>query len=183
MPVDKSRGSTRSILLLLLFFALYFYRLGAANVEALLNYPFWLDMGPMMSNADFIQLRTDQVWKIVPIMVAPFGLLVLITSALALLGAPPVPRWVFIGAFALQLVAGVSTVTVQVPIQLQLDTSGYDAAALERLISTDLLFRKLPSMIEGIFVILGLWHIIRAARSASQAAGPKTSGFTIADGR
>ncbi|MBA2466455.1 MAG: hypothetical protein H0V46_02475 [Sphingomonas sp.] len=170
MTDESARGSARSILLLL-FFALYFYRLGAANVEALLNYPFWLDMGPMMSNADFIQLRTDQVWKIVPIMVAPIGLLVLVTGALALAGAPPVPRWVFIGALVLQLVAVVSTLTIQLPIQMQLDTSGYDAAALKRLISTDLLFRKLPSVIEAVFVGLGLWRVIQAARSAPQSTG------------
>ena len=33
---------------LLLFFALYFYRLGVTSLEAFFNYPFWKDMGPMM---------------------------------------------------------------------------------------------------------------------------------------
>lgn len=166
MPVNRSRLSGRS-LLLLLFFMLYFYRLGAANVEALLNYPFWKAMGPMMSNADFIQLRTEHVWKIVPIMVAPIGLLVLVTGALSVLGAPPVPRWAFLCALVLQLVAMASTLAIQLPIQMQLDTSGYDAAAIDRLISTDLLFRKLPSVIEGAFVLLALWRVITTARNRS----------------
>jgi hypothetical protein len=152
----------------MLFFSLYFYRLGAANVEALLNYPFWRDMGTMMSNADFIQLRAEHIWKIFPIMVAPIGLLLLVTAALSLLGAPPVPRWVFVGALTLQLVAVASTLAIQLPIQMQLDTEGYDAAALDRLITTDLLFRKLPSLLEGILVMLGLWQIVQSGRSAPE---------------
>lgn len=166
MLVERSRLSGRSILLLL-FFILYFYRLGAANVEALLNYPFWRAMGPMMSNADFIQLRTEHVWKIVPIMVAPIGLLLIVTAALAGLGAPPVPRWTFLGALVLQLVAVASTLAIQLPIQMQLDTSGYDAAAIDRLISTDLQFRKFPSLIEGVFVLFALWRVITTARARS----------------
>lgn len=147
----------------MLFFMLYFYRIGAANVEALLNYPFWHDMGKTMSNADFINLRTEHVWKIFPIMVAPIGLLLIVTASLAIVGAPPVPRWVFAGALALQLVAIISTLTIQLPIQMHLNTAGYDAVAIKRLISTDLLFRKLPSLIEGALVVFGLWRVISSA--------------------
>lgn len=166
--MHSSRETARDILLLLFFF-LYSYRLGATNVEALINYPFWRDMGPMMSNADFIQLRADHLWKIFPIMVAPIGLLVVVTAVLASTGAQPVPRWAFVGALCFQLVAVVSTVAIQLPIQLQLSAVGYDAASLERLIATDLWFRKLPSVIEGGFVLVAFWKVIRAARTVPRA--------------
>ena len=167
MAAESKRYAGRSILLLL-FFVLSFYRLGAANVEGLLNYPFWRDMGAMMSNVDFIQLRADHIWKIFPILVLPIGLLFLVTAALAVVGAPPVPRWVFIGAVVLQLVAVISTITIQLPIQTQLDTSGYDPGAIDRLIRTDLLFRKLPSLLATILAVLALWRVIGAGRPAPQ---------------
>jgi hypothetical protein len=41
--------------LLVSFFGLFFYVWGAANLEGLMNYPFWRDMGPMMTNENFIK--------------------------------------------------------------------------------------------------------------------------------
>lgn len=163
LGVDMSNAEQRSsftALLLLLFFALYFYRFGASNIEGLLNYPFWRDMGPMMGNDDFMSLRREHLWKIFPLLVFPMLLLVLVTGALAVRGAPPVPRWVFIIALVCQLINLGSTAFIQVPIQLQLTGSGFNAALLDRLISTDLLFRKLPSVPEAILATYGLWSIL-----------------------
>lgn len=149
--------------LLLMFFALYFYRFGVTALEGFFNYPFWRDMGPMMSNADFIRLRADHVWKVFILLLGPAILLVLITLTLAIAPVRPLPRWLFAGAFACQVAALISTFSVQLPIQRQLDTTGYDQAIIERLIATDLLFRKVPSVIEGVFVLVALWIVIRAA--------------------
>lgn len=143
-----------------MFFGLFFYRLGASNIEALLNYPFWRDMGSMMSNDDFIRLRDEHLWKVFPLLVAPIALLVIVTAVLAWTGAPPVPRWVFIGALACQSVMVASTILIQIPIQFELTRSGFDAALLDRLILTDLLLRKLPSLVEAIFVLFGSWAVI-----------------------
>ena len=165
MSSAAQRSSFQS-LLLLLFFALYFYRFGASNIEGLLNYPFWRDMGPMMSNDDFMSLREQHLWKIFPLLVIPMLLLVLVTIALAVRGSPPVPRWIFIGALVCQLINLGSTALIQVPIQFQLTGSGFDAALLDRLISTDMLFRKLPSIIEAVLATFGLWLIL-SQRSGS----------------
>ncbi len=154
------RQSPFRAVLLLLFFSLFFYRLGASNIEALLNYPFWRDMGGMMSNDDFIRLRDDHLWKVFPLLVAPIVLLVIVTAILAWAGAPPVPRWVFVGALACQSIMVASTVLIQIPIQFELNRSGFDAALLDRLIWTDLLLRKLPSLVEAAFVLFGLWAVI-----------------------
>ena len=127
-------------------------------------------MGPMMTKADFIHLRTEHLWKIFPIMVAPIGVLVVVTAVLAWTGAQPVPRWAFVGALCVQLIAVVSTVAIQLPIQAQLSGTGYDAAALERLIRTDLWFRKLPSVIEGGSVLVSFWKVVSAARTVPRPA-------------
>lgn len=146
--------------LLFLFFASFFYRIGAANLEGFFNYPFWRDMGPMMSAEDFIKLRKDHIWKIYVLLVAPIILLFLVTVALTALGSARIPRWVFMGALACQLVALISTLVIQLPIQKRLDRDGFEQAALSRLIATDRWLRKLPSLIECVLVSIGLWIVI-----------------------
>jgi len=155
----EGRPSFRAVMLLL-FFSLFFYRLGASNIEALLNYPFWRDMGGMMSNDDFIRLREEHLWKVFPLLVAPIVLLVIVTAVLAWAGAPPIPRWVFVGALACQSVMVASTVLIQIPIQFELNRSGFDPALIDRLIWTDILLRKLPSLAEGVFVLSALWIVV-----------------------
>lgn len=158
--MQTDRQSPVQAILLLLFFCLFFYRLGASNFEALLNYPFWRDMGSMMSNDDFIRLRDEHLWKVFPLLVAPIALLVIVTAILAWTGAPPVPRWVFVGALACQSIMVASTVLIQIPIQFELTRSGFDAALIDRLIWTDLVLRKLPSVAEAGFILIGLWAVI-----------------------
>lgn len=158
--------------MLVLFFALYFYRTGAGNLEALFNYPFWRDMGSMMSNEDFMRLRVDHLDKVFPLLVIPVGLMVVVTATLAIVGAPPVPRSIFIGDLALQFVAAVSTVLIQFPIQVQLTRTGFDAAALDRLITTDLWFRRLPSAGEGVLVLIGLWRVVARRSHTSSTSRP-----------
>ena len=169
---SDGRATTFQAVLLILFFALYFYRVGAGNLEGLLNYPFWRDMGPMMSNEDFMRLREDHMWKVFPLLVLPVVTLPIVTAMLAVTGAPPVPRWVFAGALTLQLVAVLSTILIQFPIQVQLTQTGFDAAALDRLIVTDLWFRKIPSLVEGVFVLIALWRVIARPAQISSVSRP-----------
>ena len=86
-------ASTLQSVLLLCFACLFFYRFGAANIEGLVNYPFWRDMGPTMSNEDFIRLREVHLWRVYPLLVLPFGLEIVAAVALLGIGHPMVPRW------------------------------------------------------------------------------------------
>jgi len=168
----NGRGTTLQAILLLLFFSLYFYRVGAGNLEALLNYPFWRDMGPMMSNEDFMSLRSEHLWKVFPLLVIPFASLIVVTALLAIMGTAAVPRWVFAGGLVLQLIAALSTILIQIPIQVQLTRTGFDMAALDRLLVTDLWLRKLPSLGEGVFVLIALWRVIARGPQMSFTSRP-----------
>ena len=79
------------------------------------------------------------------------------------------PRWVFIGAPACQLVNAGSTVFIQIPIQNQLSQTGFDRALLDRLIVTDLLLRKLPRVAEALLITFGLWKIVARATMGDAA--------------
>lgn len=146
--------------LLVSFLSLFFYVWGAANLEGLMNYPFWRDMGPMMTDENFIKLRTDHLWKIAPLLVIPFAALVLVTATLVFVAPPFVPRWALLVILGLELVNVLSTIFIQVPIQLQHNTQGYDLAAFDRLIVTDFWLRKVPRFVEAPFVALILWRTV-----------------------
>lgn len=113
----------------------------------------------------FLRLRDEHLWKVFPLLVAPIALLVIVTAILPWVGAPPVPRWVFIGALAWRSVMVASTLLIQIPIQLELNRSGFERTLLDHLIWSDLLFRNLPSLAEGAFVLIGLWRVV-ASRSS-----------------
>lgn len=49
------------------------------------NYPTWLDMGPMMSNQDFMRLRESHYWLIYPLAVIPGMISLGLNLALVLL--------------------------------------------------------------------------------------------------
>jgi len=151
--------------LLVAFFCLFFSVWGAGNLEGWMNYPFWRDMGAMMTNEEFKQLRADHHWKIVPSLVVPYAIFGLVTIALAIAPPPSIPRWAMLIIVALQLVSFTSTVFIQVPIQFHLSTHGYDLAALDRLITTNFWFRHLPHMAQVPLVIYLLWRAVASRTS------------------
>ncbi|HEU4428172.1 MAG TPA: hypothetical protein VFT98_05430 [Myxococcota bacterium] len=155
-----ARVSTLEALLLMLFFGLFFYQWGAANLEGFLNYPLFRDMGEKLGRDDYLALRAGITRRIVPLLVAPFALSIVCTLALTLRGSQLVPRALLLAILALQAVIAISTLTIQAPIQLRLNREGHDLAVATRLIVTDFWLRKVPVQIEGGLVLYALWRVI-----------------------
>jgi hypothetical protein len=64
-----------------------------------------------------------------------------------------IPAWAVWAAIAAQAVVWVSTVTIQVPIQLQLSDHGLSVDLIERLIETNFWLRRIPYAIcAGLFL-------------------------------
>ena len=122
-------------------------------------YPFTRDMGEVVTKADWIRLREGPFARIFPLLVIPFPQSVVATIVLVSLKPPFIRRWLLLVILGLQAVIVASTILVQVPIQLQLN-SGFDRAAAIRLISTDFRLRKLPLQVEGAFVLYALWRVV-----------------------
>lgn len=146
--------------LVVAFFALFFYVWGTTNLEGLFNYPFWRDMGRMISNADFVTLRANHGWKVFPLLVVPLMSLFVVTGALLLLGPPWLPRWALVVVFAFEVVYMAVTIWLEIPIHRRHDTRGYDLASFDRLIAIDIWLRKLPRLIEAPFVVYMLWRAV-----------------------
>ena len=71
-----------------------------------------------------------------------------------------IPRWMIFLALLFNLIALVSTVAVQIPIQAKLDQA-FSLELIERLISTDLIGRRIPMLLMAITNFAMLYMVVR----------------------
>lgn len=147
--------------LFLICFALVFYGMGASFVESFVNYPTWRLIGANEFRAYHQALSP----LIIGYMVIPMLITTIWTTLLLWFRPTPVPRWAIWLALVLQLIIWVSTVAIQLPIQMQLSRDGLSQPLIERLIFTNWWLRKVPQIING---LLFLWLMSLLLRVNSQ---------------
>lgn len=153
--------------ILVAFAFLYLVVGGVTLMQGLVNYPFWRDLGPLISNEDFLRLREAHYWKIYPLAVYPGTVAGALNVALFFLRPQGVSVWLTGVVFALGMIVGVATFAVEIPYQDIIDAKGYDRAAIEGLIRTDLVYRKIPGVAAMILVAVMLWQALRGRSGAS----------------
>lgn len=133
----------------LIAFALVLYGTGAAVIESFVNYPSWRLIGA----DEFIAYHRFISPRVLTFLVAPL-LLGTVFAILMLWSRPAaIPAWAVWTAIAAQAVTWASTVTIQVPIQLQLSDRGLSVELIERLIETNFWLRRIPYAIcAGLFL-------------------------------
>ena len=139
-----------SIWLFLISFALVFYGMGASFVESFVNYPTWRLIGANEFRAYHQALSP----LVIGYMVIPMLITTLLTVLLLWFRPAPLPQWAIWLAVVLQLIVWVSTVAIQLPIQMQLSRDGLSLPLIEHLIFTNWWLRKVPQIIN---VFLFLW--------------------------
>jgi len=159
------KSSRTSIWLFLVSFALVFYGMGASFVESFVNYPTWRLIGAN----DFRAYHQALSPLIVGYMVIPMLITTLLTILLLWLRPAPIPQWAIWLVVVLQLVVWVSTVAIQVPIQVQLSRDGLSLPLIERLIFTNWWLRKVPQIINAalFFWMMSLLLRVNSKRSAA----------------
>jgi hypothetical protein len=155
------------IIFFALIFALVFYIMGAMFVEQLINYPSWRLIGP----AEFKAYHNMLSSRIIPFMVIPWFVEILLTFVLMKYRPRAIPLWAIILVQALNGIGLVSSVFIQIPIQLQLDDTGFSLEAIDRLIATDPI-RWVSAIVKS---LLYLWMMIRVARSGANESIPARS--------
>ena len=138
-----------------LAFALVFYGNGAAFIESFVNYPSWHLIG---SDA-FLNYHNFIGPRVIAFLVVPAVLGTVFTIVLLRSRPAAIPLWSVWLAILLQLVVWVSTVTIQIPIQLQLSVQGASPELLERLMETNWWLRRVPY---SVCAVLFLWMATRA---------------------
>ena len=154
-------SSKTSIWLFMIAFALVFYGMGASFVESFVNYPTWRLIGANEFGAYHQALGP----LIIGYMVIPLIITTILTVLLLWFRPAPVPRWAIWLAVVLQLISWISTVAIQVPIQVQLSSDGLSLPLIEHLIFTNWWLRKVPQIIN---VLLFLWMMSLLLRLNSQ---------------
>lgn len=147
------------------FVLLMAYAVGAAYVEAFVNYPLWSILGPTEAWLPYHRALGPRV---IVVLAIPAVLLTLGANALVLIfRLPAVPRWMPWATLVSLLVIAASTITIQVPIQTQFDTS-FHQAALDRLIWTSFWFREVPGTAGFVLVAWMLYSVVRATHGVSK---------------
>jgi len=133
----------------LIAFALVFYGTGAAFIESFVNYPSW----HLIGSAEFTQFHRFISPRILTYLVAPLLLGTGFTILLLWFRPSAIPNWAVWVAIGLQAIVWVSTVSIQVPIQLQLSADGLSIPLIERLIETNFWIRRVPyAVCAGLFI-------------------------------
>jgi hypothetical protein len=133
----------------LIAFALVFYGNGAAFIESFVNYPSW----QLIGDDEFIAYHQFISPRVLTFLVAPMVLGTVFTILMLWARPVAIPAWAVWAAIAAQAVTWVSTVAIQVPIQLQLSEQGLSVELIERLIETNFWLRRIPyAVCAGLFL-------------------------------
>lgn len=157
-------------------FALVCYGTGAAIIESFVNYPSWRLIGP----DEFVAYHQFISPRVLALLVAPLLLGTAFTTLMLWSRPAAIPAWAVRVALAAQAVTWVSTVTIQVPIQIQLSRTGASGELIDRLIATNFWLRRIPYAIcAGVF----LWMAAQVMGHVATARGTVTARATTDDVR
>jgi len=134
----------------LITFSLIFYGVGASFVESFVNYPTWRLIGA----GEFLAYRQALSPLIIGYMVIPMIVGTLLTVLLVWFRPAGIPAWAVWLSIVLQMLVWISTAFIQIPIQIELSSSGLSLPLIDRLIVTNLWFRKVPQIFN---TVLFLW--------------------------
>jgi len=133
----------------LIAFVLVLYGNGAAFIESFVNYPSW----PLIGENEFTKFHQFLSPRVLAFLVVPALLGTVFTILMLWFRPATIPLWSVWAAIGLQAVVWTSTVTIQVPIQLQLSEDGLSLPLIERLIETNWWLRRVPyALCAGLFV-------------------------------
>ena len=150
---NKNKASS---LIFSIYILLSFYVFGGGVVNSLVAYRTWRWVGA----AEFPKFHHVDAEQIIPFFVI-FFFLSFIPQILLLWFRPiALPKWIIFLALLFNLITLISTVTVQIPIQAKLDQA-FSLELIEKLISTDLIWRRIPMLFLAMTNFSMLYMVVR----------------------
>ncbi len=158
---DKTKLST---IVFSVYILLGFYVFGGGVVNSLVAYRTWRAVGAN----EFPEFHHIDSSLIIPLFVV-FFLLSFIPQILLFWFRPMViPKWLVWLAVLFNFITLVSTVTIQIPIQVEL-AKGFSSELIERLISTDMVFRRIPMFLLAIANFIMLYKVVANSNTKLQS--------------
>lgn len=139
-----------------IYILLSFYVFGGGIVNSLVAYRTWRWVGA----AEFPKFHHVDSALIIPLFVIFFFLSFVPQILLFWFRPTTIPRWMIFLALLFNLITLVSTITVQIPIQTKLDQA-FSLDLIEKLISTDLIWRRIPMLLLAITNFSMLYIVVR----------------------
>lgn len=137
------------------YILLSFYVLGGGIVNSLVAYRTWRYVG----ENEFPKFHQVDGALIIPLFVIFFFLSFLPQVLLLWFRPVVIPRRLVWLALVLNLVVLVSTITIQIPIQAELDKK-FSMELIDRLISTDMLYRRIPMFLLAVVNFAMLFKVV-----------------------
>ena len=155
---DKISAGVFSVYILLAF-----YVFGGGIVNSLVAYKTWRAVGA----DEFPAFHQIDSALIIPLFVVPVFISYIPQILLLWFRPMVIPKWVVGVSLFLNLIALISTITIQIPIQIELDKK-FSLELIDRLISTDFLYRKIPMFLLAIINFTMLFKVVRHSINKSE---------------
>lgn len=157
---DKAKISS---IVFSVYILLAFYVFGGGIVNSLVAYRTWLWVG----EREFPKFHQVDSSLIIPLFVI-FFFISFIPQILLFWFRPVVvsKRLVWL-ALLFNLITLISTVTIQIPIQVELDKR-FSMELIERLISTDMVYRRIPMLLMAIVNFIMLYKVVTNSNTTLQ---------------
>ena len=150
------RSNKISTLVFSIYLLLTFYVLGGGMVTSLVGYRTWKLVGPN----EFPKFHQADNTHIIPVFVIFFFLSFIPQILLFWFRPTIIPKWMVGLALLFNLIMLISSITIQIPIQMKLD-EGFSMELIERLITTDLTFRVIPMILLAVTNFMMLYKVVK----------------------
>jgi len=139
-----------------IYIILSFYVFGGGIVNSLVAYKTWRWVGA----DEFPKFHQVDSQLIIPLFVIFFFLSFIPQILLFWFRPMVVPKWMVWLALLFNLITLISTIAIQIPIQTKLDQA-FSLDLIEKLISTDMIYRRIPMFLLAITNFSMLYMVIR----------------------
>jgi hypothetical protein len=146
------------------YILLAFYVFGGGIVNSLVSYRTWRWVGAN----EFPKFHQIDSSLIIPLFVVFFFLSFIPQILLFWFRPVIIPRWLVWLALLFNLTVLISTITIQIPIQTELDKK-FSLELIERLISTDMIYRRIPMFLLAITNFIMLYKVVKHSNSSNES--------------
>lgn len=155
---------TFSSIIFSIYILLSFYVFGGGVVNSLVAYKTWRWVGP----AEFPKFHhVDSDW-IIPVFVIFFFISFFPQLLLFWFRPFVIPKWLVFLALVFNSITLISTVSIQIPIQIKLDEA-FSLELINELIRTDMMFRRIPMFLLAITNFAMLYLVVRSSNKKLEA--------------
>ncbi|MBK5279357.1 MAG: hypothetical protein JJE09_10905 [Bacteroidia bacterium] len=147
------------------YILLAFYVFGGGIVNSLVAYRTWRAVGAN----EFPEFHHIDSSLIIPLFVVFFFLSFIPQILLFWFRPMVIPKWLVWLALFFNFITLVSTIAIQIPIQVELD-KGFSLELIERLISTDMAYRRIPMFLLAVVNFIMLYKVVANSNTKLQSA-------------